>query len=315
MMSFLYILGQNLHWCSLILKEFLKMAFRKSKVDNSENDSGYKKPSMSYAQLIAEVLNNAPEKTLVLSDIYKAISTKYPYYELETQGWQNSLRHTLTLNKSFIREKKEVDSLEYTKRGWLWKLSEDHSIPAVGVKNRDHICSFCNIGFASKGTLKKHINATGHEGKLQRSENSAGIIEKIYYYYCSHCSEGFTSTDELKYHVSNIHYFVQDGKLQKNEDFHDALADQSTSENTMDGNPWLVKNVQAFSFLNCPECTFKVKDENLFQDHAIKNHSLSSVLFGASIKTECVYIKTEPNEDITEHQIIDHLDNFVDIPK
>ena len=91
----------------------------------------------------------------------------------------------------------------------------------------------------------------------------------------------------------------------KNEDSHDALADQSTSENTMDGNPWLVKNVQAFSFLNCPECTFKVKDENLFQDHAIKNHSLSSVLFGASIKTECVYIKTEPNEDITEHPTIE----------
>ena len=41
------------------------MAFRKSKVDNSENDSGYKKPSMSYPQIIAEALNNASEKTLV----------------------------------------------------------------------------------------------------------------------------------------------------------------------------------------------------------------------------------------------------------
>ena len=279
---------------------------KKSKVDTIENgnleDSGYKKPSMSYAQLIAEALNNAPEKTLVLSDIYKAINAKYPYYELETQGWQNSLRHTLTLNKSFIREKKDKDGL---KRGWLWKLSEGHSIPAVGVKKRDHICSCCNIGFASQATLKKHTIAMGHKGKLQKSENSAGMIEYIYYYYCSHCSEGFTSPDELKYHVAKVHSFVQEGKLQKSEDSHEALADKSILENTMDGNPWLVRNIQAFSFFNCPECTFKVKEENLFQDHAVKNHSLSSVLFGANIKTECVYIKTEPNEDIIEHPMIE----------
>ena len=78
----------------------------------------------------------------------------------------------------------------------------------------------------------------------------------------------------------------------------------SVAGNTMSDNPWLVENVQEFSFLNCPECGFKVKEENLFQDHAVKNHSLSSVLFGStSIKTECVYIKTELNADITEHYI------------
>ena len=27
----------------------------------------------------------------------------------------------------------------------------------------------------------------------------------------------------------------------------------------MDANPWLVENIQTFSFLNCPECTFKSK--------------------------------------------------------
>ena len=217
MMSFLYILGQNIHWFSL-LKQFLKMALsEKSTLDGIKNDNtegfGYKNPGLSYAQLIAEALNNAPEKTLVLSDIYKAINAKYPYYELETQGWQNSLRHTLTLNKSFIRERKNVDK-DCLKRGWLWKLSEDHSITAAGGKKGVHICSYCNIGFNSRTTLKNHTKLTGHEGKLQKSENSAGIIEYIYYYYCSHCSEGFTSTDELKYHVAKVHSFVQKRKLE-----------------------------------------------------------------------------------------------------
>ena len=95
------------------------------------------------------------------------------------------------------------------------------------------------------------------------------------------------------------------GKLQKSEDSQEALSDKSILENTMEGNPWLVENVQAFLFLNCPECTFKVKEANLFQDHAEKNHMLSSVLFGTNIKTDCVYIKTEPNEDITEHPMIE----------
>ena len=63
------------------------------------------KPFMSYAQLIAEALNNAPEQSLVLSDIYKAINAKHPYYKLEAQGWQKGISTRLTLNKYFIKIK------------------------------------------------------------------------------------------------------------------------------------------------------------------------------------------------------------------
>ena len=44
-------------------------------------------------------------------------------------------------------------------------------------------------------------------------------------------------------------------------------------------NPWKVDSIQEFAFLNCPECVFKSKEENLFQEHAISNHPDSSVLF------------------------------------
>jgi hypothetical protein len=174
----------------------------KSILDNIKNGSiegsGYKKPSMSYAQLIAEALNNAPEKTLVLSDIYKAINARYPYYELETRGWQNSLRHTLTLNKSFVKEQKDRTDL---KRGWLWKLAEGHSIPAIGVKKRDHICSDCNIGFASRTTLKNHKIATGHEGKLQKSEE--GYIKPCMS-YAQLIAETLNNTPEKTLVLSDI---------------------------------------------------------------------------------------------------------------
>ena len=54
---------------------------------------------------------------LILSDIYKAISEKYPYYKNTTQNWQNSIRHNLSRDKSFT--KAEVE----TRRGCFWKLA------------------------------------------------------------------------------------------------------------------------------------------------------------------------------------------------
>ena len=114
--------------------KFLKMALEDNIMDGNLEDSTYKKPSMSFPQLIAEALNNAPEKTLVLSDIYKAINAKYPYYKLETQGWQNSIRHVLSVNDKFSKgnPKSGMDD----NRGGYWKLKEDHSIAKQGnIKN------------------------------------------------------------------------------------------------------------------------------------------------------------------------------------
>ena len=99
--------------------KFLKIALEDNIKNGNLEDSSYKKPSMSYPQLIAEALNNAPEKTLVLSDIYKAINAKYPYYKLETQRWKESIRHNLSVNKNFIKGERS------DKRGWYWKLSKD----------------------------------------------------------------------------------------------------------------------------------------------------------------------------------------------
>ena len=49
-------------------------------------------------------------------------------------------------------------------------------------------------------------------------------------------------------------------------------------------NPWMVENIHVFSFLNCPECTFKTKFEDLFEKHAVGNHPLSCMLFKESTR-------------------------------
>ena len=47
----------------------------------------------------------------------------------------------------------------------------------------------------------------------------------------------------------------------------------------MDRNPWKVDSIWAFTYLHCPECEFNTRESNNFQDHAVENHPLSSVLF------------------------------------
>lgn len=84
---------------------------------SSGNDS--EKPRMSYAQLIAEGLVNAPDGMLTLSEIYNAISARHPYYKMEARNWQNSIRHNLTLNKSFTKVPRMSSS---EGRGSYWKL-------------------------------------------------------------------------------------------------------------------------------------------------------------------------------------------------
>ena len=57
-------------------------------------------------------------------------------------------------------------------------------------------------------------------------------------------------------------------------------------------NPWLVDSVQAFAYLQCPECDFNSKDERYFEEHAAENHPLSYVLFGEnSARNESTLIK------------------------
>ena len=54
----------------------------------------------------------------------------------------------------------------------------------------------------------------------------------------------------------------------------------------MQENPWLVGSIQSFIFLNCPECDFKTRKKDYFQNHARHKHPLSKVLFEQSIKKD-----------------------------
>jgi len=67
------------------------------------------KPGHSYAQLIGMAILRSPQRRLTLSQIYKWISDNYSFYSPQDAGWQNSIRHNLSLNKHFIKQERPKD--------------------------------------------------------------------------------------------------------------------------------------------------------------------------------------------------------------
>ncbi|XP_053607428.1 forkhead box protein K1 isoform X2 [Plodia interpunctella] len=77
------------------------------------------KPPYSYAQLIVQAVASAPDKQLTLSGIYSYITKHYPYYRTADKGWQNSIRHNLSLNRYFIKVPR---SQEEPGKGSFWRI-------------------------------------------------------------------------------------------------------------------------------------------------------------------------------------------------
>ncbi|KAK4548590.1 hypothetical protein LTR36_009500 [Oleoguttula mirabilis] len=88
-------------------------------IDYSAENAKDLKPPHSYAQLIGMAILSTPEQQMTLNNIYKWIMANYAFYRFNTGGWQNSIRHNLSLNKAFTKIARRTDE---PGKGMKWMI-------------------------------------------------------------------------------------------------------------------------------------------------------------------------------------------------
>lgn len=94
-----------------------------AKEDTDTKEKPYPKPVFSYSCLIAMALQDSEAGTLPVSEIYKFMQSNFPYFKTAPDGWKNSVRHNLSLNKAFCKLERPQGTSQ--RKGCLWTLKPE----------------------------------------------------------------------------------------------------------------------------------------------------------------------------------------------
>lgn len=140
--------------------------------ESTKQYSAAEKPPYSYAQLIVQAISSSQTKKLTLAGIYNYISQKYPFYKPESKGWQNSIRHNLSLNQYFIKVPRCQDE---PGKGSFWQLDETSENKLVGQSYRKR--GRYNQSQSVQEQNNSTLNDIGYDETDSSAENSRNYFQ------------------------------------------------------------------------------------------------------------------------------------------
>lgn len=91
--------------------------------DLSSEEAKDIKPPFSYATMISQAILSTPDHMMSLAGIYAWIASHYAFYRRSKPGWQNSIRHNLSLNKAFEKVARKQNE---PGKGSKWHIVEKY---------------------------------------------------------------------------------------------------------------------------------------------------------------------------------------------
>ncbi|XP_077389062.1 uncharacterized protein LOC144026329 [Festucalex cinctus] len=119
-------------------------------------DPASAKPPYSFSSLIFMAIEESADKRLPVKDIYGWIVNKFPYYRTASAGWRNSVRHNLSLSKSFCRL--ERDKSQSAGKGSLWRVNPEHRASLLEVLRKTHAYHSNSSSLISKPALLEGVD-------------------------------------------------------------------------------------------------------------------------------------------------------------
>jgi len=102
-------------------------------IDYSLDENCSIKPQCSYASMITWAIISTNEQCLSLNNIYEWIKAHYSFYRFATAGWQNSIRHNLSLSPTFEKIPRRPNE---PGKGMKWRLAPEHRESALASANK-----------------------------------------------------------------------------------------------------------------------------------------------------------------------------------
>merc|ERR1719376_2045831 len=117
-------------------REYYDVNSRYSAHDNY--DSKKTKPPYSFSLLIFMAVEDSFEKKLPVKKIYEWVLRHFPYFKTKKPGWKNSIRHNLSLGRSFMKAELPKNSV----KGALWCINPAYRMNMVASLKRSPFYPF-----------------------------------------------------------------------------------------------------------------------------------------------------------------------------